>query len=701
MYLATKTYGFLSGAKLLVICFLSLFNSCTKQGNHSKTDAQNTAQDSILIWIENSLDNQKSHTARLTSLNKARQAAILNSNDSIKLRYLSRIQWSYLMLDDSTEFRKANKMAKSIGISIGDSANVARRTWDLAYFFEKKGVKDSAYYHYAQAQKIFADLNDQLNAAKFLFFMANIQQSAKDYAGGETNAIKAIELLKPLNANEDLYSCYNLLGVIAKDLKEFDRALEYYDTANNYLQKLENKKAFEAFENNNLGVVFMEMGDYKRAVSYFSKITGQNSLKRTKPDLYARALHNLAESKYKSGDMTSVEQLLKKSFQIRDSIGDLAGMAGSCYYLADYYWANKDTLPALANALKAKDYAMQSDNNERLLEILHLLSQVDVKNASIYTREYIDLNDSLQLAERKLRDKFARIRFETDEFIAENETLIKEKRLLAGIAIGVLVMAFLGYLVIDQRRKNQKLRFQRAQQTANQEIFNLMLSQQQKFDEGKKMEQKRISEELHDGVLGKMLGARMVLTGLNKKSDDEALGQKKEALELLRNIEGEIRSISHELSHTAYSDMPNFINSIQNLLETTENVSEINTTFTHDEQVQWDGLSGDIKINLYRIVQESIQNVVKHAQSNNLVVNFAAVNDLLDISIIDDGKGFDSKKRKKGIGTRNISSRIDKLGGSWHIESEKGKGTALYLKIPIMYHSEELDNILKKEGIKV
>ncbi|MFH6604159.1 ATP-binding protein [Maribacter algicola] len=697
----TKTYNCLDNAKLLAICFLYLLHSCGKQGHHSKPDAQNVAQDSVLIWIENSLDNQKSNSERLTLLKRAREAATGKSDDTVKLKYFSRIQWSFLMLDDSVEFRKSNKMAKSIGISIGDSANVARRTWDLAYFFEKKGIKDSAYYHYAQAQKIFASLNDQLNAAKFLFFMANIQQSVKDYVGGEANTIKAIELLKPLDANEDLYSCYNLLGVIAKDLKEFDRALDYYNTANYYLQKLENKKTFEAFENNNLGVVYMEMGDYKQAIFYFSKITEQDVLKKSKPDLYARAQHNLAESKYKSGDIVGVEGLLKKALRTRDSIRDLTGMAGSYYYLAEYYLGKQDSITALSHAQKAKEYAAQIENNERLLETLQLLTRVDPQNATNYTREYINLNDSLQLAERKLRDKFARIRFETDEFIAENETLTKEKRLWAGIAIGVLVMAFLGYLVIDQRRKNQKLRFQRAQQTANQEIFNLMLSQQQKFDEGKKMEQKRISEELHDGVLGKMLGARMVLTGLNKKSDDEALGQKKEALELLRNIEGEIRSISHELSNTAYSDMPNFINSIQNLMETTENVSEINTTFNHDNQVKWDGLSGDIKINLYRIVQESIQNVVKHAQSNNLVVNFAAVNDLLDISIIDDGKGFDLKKRKKGIGMRNISSRIDKLGGSWHIESEKGKGTGLYLKIPIMYHSEELDNILKQEGIKV
>lgn len=680
------------------LCFIF---SCSKEIGENTADARVIESDSVMLWIQNSMDKANSPSARKALLKKARELADQRGDDSSKLNYYSKIQWSFLQLDDASEFKETNKIARSIALSLGDSANLARRYWDLAYYFEQKDVNDSAYYNFVQAQKIFTNLNDHLNAGKFLLYMANIQAEVKDYVGSEINAIKAIERLMPLDANELLYDCYNLLGITSKDLKEYDRSIKYYAQAKNYREKLKNKKIFEAQENNNIGVVYKDQGDYEKAIPYFEKALAFDSLALKNPGLYARATTNLAESRYKIDDQVAVLALLKEGLNIRDSIGDIAGLAGSHFILAEYYLLKSDSLQAVNHAQQSKTYAELSDNYDRLLKSLGMLIHLEPSNAATHTHQYFKISDSLQLAERRLRDKFARINFETDEFIAENKSLTKEKQLWAGIAIGALLLGLLVYLVIDQRRKNEKLRFQREQQTANQEIFNLMLSQQQKVEEGKKIEQKRISEELHDGVLGKMLGARMVLTGLNKKADDEALARKKEALELLQKIEGEIRTISHELSHSAYRDMSNFISSIQKLLETTQSVSKIKTSFSHDENVGWDNLSGDIKINLYRILQESLQNAVKHAQCKNVVVNFAAVDDLLDISIIDDGKGFDFKKRKKGIGMRNISSRVKKLGGSWTIKSEIGHGTSLQLKIPLVYHSDELDQILKKEGIKV
>lgn len=707
MYPSTRPfYLFLRHISLFISC-LCLGYSCSNKGDASNTSIQKSDKDSILVWVDNSLNTKNPSVERRILLKKALEVANRSKVDSSKLKYFSKIQWAYLVLDDSLEFRKTNKIARSVARSVGDSSNLARRYWDLAYFFEKKDINDSAYYYYAQSQKIFNNLNDQLNAGRFLYFMASIQQEVKDYTGSETNTIKAIELLKPLNANEDLFKCYSLLGIIAKDLREYDRSLGYYEIANSHLQKLKNKNALEESEYNNIGVVYQEIGEYEKANTYFLKALANESLKSENPALYARVLTNLALSQHMIDNNANVKDLLSEGLMIRDSIADYTGLSASYYYLAEYDLGRRDSLGAMANANKAQKYAKQSDNNERLLETLQLLTRIDPKNATTYTRQYIRLSDSLQLAERQLRDKFARIRFETDEFIAENEVLAEEKEVLttqkkiwAGIALGVLVLSILGYIMFDQRRKNQKLRFQRAQQAANQEIFNLMLSQHQKVEEGKKMEQKRISEELHDGVLGKMLGARMVLTGLNKKADDKALTLKQEALDLLQKIEGEIRSISHALSNSAYHEIPNFIGSIQSLLETTENASKINTSLTHDEKVDWDSLSGDIKINLYRIIQESVQNAVKHAQCKHIVLNFASTDNQLHISITDDGKGFEVKKRKKGIGMRNIGSRIEKLGGSWWISSERGKGTSLQLKIPILYHSEELNKLLKKEGIE-
>jgi two-component system NarL family sensor kinase len=290
--------------------------------------------------------------------------------------------------------------------------------------------------------------------------------------------------------------------------------------------------------------------------------------------------------------------------------------------------------------------------------------------------------------ERQARNKFTRIRFETDEFIAENEVLTRKKQIWTGIALIVFTLGLAVYIIINQRAKNQALRFQQQQQASNQEIFDLMLSQKQKIEDTKKMEQKRISEELHDGVLGKMLGARMVLTGLNKRTNEEAVEERSIAISALKEVEGEVRAISHELSHAAYQNINNFITSIKDLLQSVGNANGIEHAFDYDESFDWDSMKAEMKINLYRIIQETLQNAVKHSGCKKILVNFVRTNNLLNVTIVDDGKGFKAKTGKKGIGMRNIESRVGKLNGAWDINSVVDIGTTITFTIPLKDYVE-------------
>ncbi|MEM9144434.1 MAG: ATP-binding protein, partial [Bacteroidota bacterium] len=366
----------------------------------------------------------------------------------------------------------------------------------------------------------------------------------------------------------------------------------------------------------------------------------------------------------------------------------------------EYYLTQNDTTAAHEQALLSKKYAIQSVNNKRLLETLALLARLDTKNAAGYAQQQVALNDSLVQAERQIRNKFARIRFETDEFIAQNEVLAREKKLWASIAIGLFLLGLATYIIINQRTKNQRLLFQQQQQASNQEIFNLLLAQTREREEGKKLEQKRISEELHDGVLSDMLGARMILTGLNPRSDEEAVTERKRALGALQQIEGEVRNISHELSHASYQKINNFISSVTDLLRPLKDNAGIESSFTYDTSLDWDDLSGNVKINLYRIIQESLQNCVKHARCKHVALSFTQQGNVLEVTVADDGRGFRPKKGKKGIGMRNIASRMEKLNGSWEVESEEGKGTRIHFRIPITELSgsgrEEKEPIQKK-----
>ncbi len=640
-------------------------------------------QDSVLTWIREGQNSMYSHEKRADFLSKAYIVAEADTPDSLKTKYFSQLSLAYQQLPDSLLFRETNKKTLQLARETKDSVVQAEANWDLAIFYRSIAIPDSAYYHYGEALKLYSALKNDFNTARMLYNMAVVQADVKDYTGSEITTIRAIELLKPLDKYRQLYNCYNNLGVITKELKEYDRAIGYFDMALDYLSKLDEENTLNYQILNNIGTVYQEQGLHKEAVPYFQKVVESDNLLAEDISLYALALNNLAYSKLQLAEYTNLPDFFERAIGIQDSLRDVVGISRSYYSLAEYYLSQGDTSKAMTQAQMAKAYSEQSSNNKRLLQTLRLMARLEPQNALKHTQRYMVLNDSLMQEERKARNKFARIRFETDEFIAENEILTREKQLWAGIAVGLLLLGLAIYVIVDQRTKNQKLRFQQQQQASNQEIFNLMLSQKKKVEEGKKMEQKRISEELHDGVLGKMLGARMLLTGLNKKADEEAITQRARAISALQEVEGEVRSISHELSHAAYQKIHNFIHSIEDLLKSLRETTNIAHNFSYDDTIDWDGLTGDIKINLYRMVQETLQNSVKHAQCKNVSIDFAKEKNDLLITIADDGQGFSTKRSKKGIGMRNIASRIEKLGGSWDITSVKGEGTTVLFRIPI------------------
>ncbi len=210
-----------------------------------------------------------------------------------------------------------------------------------------------------------------------------------------------------------------------------------------------------------------------------------------------------------------------------------------------------------------------------------------------------------------------------------------------------------------------------------------MLSQQGKLEEGKQLKQQRVSEELHDSILSQMLGIRLVLTGLNKKTDDESIEKRADLIKKLQGLEEEIRTISHELSSSSSKKIRNFIISLEDLLQNVTESSTIKCDFLYDSEVNWDALKGDIKINIYRIVQELLQNCVKHAKAHQVNITFALENSIFEVTMVDDGVGFDVGKAKKGIGMKNINSRVTKMGGSWSINSSVGSGTKTIITIPV------------------
>ena len=687
-------------AVLIIFTILVLACNQSKDKSEFSTTVDN---DSIFILIDQGKNKNIPLEKRALLLQKARTAASNSKNDSLKPKYFSELSLAYLRLKDSLLFRTSNSESIVYAKVVNDRKTQAEAHWDLGTFFRNNELQDSAYYNYREAHLLYSAIGDNFYSGRMLYNMAYSQVDVKDYTGAEINVFKAIELLKPLEENRHLYNCYSLLGTISSELKEYNRALGYFENAQNYLNNFENEKTRNSLYvmlQNNIGNVFKEQKMFLRAIPYYQNALKADSLLINEPSKYAMYLDNLASCRLNAGETLGVKDQLLEALEIRKEENEFAGIAKSYFSLAEYFMFQNDTLKALANAKLAEQFSIESSNNKRLFETLGILVHLDKENRIKHTLDYIQLQDKLIQEERQARDKFTRISFETAEVSEENQILTRKKQIWTGIALIVFTLGLAVYIIINQRAKNQALRFQQQQQASNQEIFDLMLSQKQKIEDTKKMEQKRISEELHDGVLGKMLGARMVLTGLNKRTNEEAVEERAIAISALKDVEGEVRAISHELSHAAYQNINNFINSIKDLLQSVGTANGIEHAFDYDDSFDWDSMKGDMKINLYRIIQETLQNAVKHSECKKILVNFVRANNLLNVTIADDGKGFKAKSGKKGIGMRNIESRVGKLNGTWDLNSVVDKGTTITFNIPLKDNVEHPEITVEEQVLK-
>lgn len=630
--------------------------------------------------------------ARKGYLTQATELTYSISNDTIRLDHLSRVSLAYKRLDDSIRFRQMNRRVLNLAAKSKLYKAQGESHWDMASFLKSYGVMDSAFYQYRQALKSFQQLPSDSTSlslkGRILYSMGDLQDYFKDYLGAEVSATEALRIFENLKDYKRIYNCNNLLGVIVNGMNNHNKSLEYYQRAGSYLKKLEKSDGIElTWENkNNIAFVYLENQEFSKSEQAYLTLHEDSNLKTSDPSLHSKVKTSLAYSIFKGKqDLVNAKNLVLESIRINDSFDFSEDQARAKQFYAEILAAEGDTTNAKKSAEQSLALAIQTSNSDHHLEVLRLLTSLDSDNAVAYSNEYYDLNEKIKEEERAKRDKFARIRMETDEVIQENEVLSRGKLMWTYIALGFLLTGVALYIIFAQRASNNKLKYEQQQQEANQEIYNLMLSQQGKLEEGKKLEQKRVSEELHDGTLSELLGIRLMLSGLNGYTDENAMAQRADYLEKLKDVAEGIRTISHELSNASYQKFYNFIVSLEELIHTIESSSGIQCSFVHEKGVEWDALDGNIKINVYRIVQESLQNCVKHAKAKMVHISFMLEEGTLKLAIMDDGVGFDTDKGKNGIGLRNLISRVQKLNGTLDVNSTVGKGTTILVELPAKY----------------
>lgn len=669
--------------RLLRVIVIGLFwvlglNSCNDP-NFSDTASANPLLDSIYGRLDQYKTVDLSQEEKIEYVSEALHWARTLNNDTTKRKIFLDVGAAYKKLGNSDLYRKNADETFLLSYNNGDSLGMAQSYYRLGTYHRESEHVDSAYQNYFRAERVFAALGDNLYAGRAQLAMAIIQKNAKDYVGGEASSVKAIEYLEPVNDLRFLSSAQSNLGLIAYEQGQYDRALDYHQRALASRKKLRNQSLVVS-SLNNIGIVYQGKQQYGEAMKYYEEGLSYDSLFLQRPPTYARLLDNLAYAKFLSEEYDNLPDLFMRPLRIRDSLNENLGAVTSHLHLAEYY-ARIDSMDRAAEYARiAFEKAKPLNYHRGILESLELLTGSSSDEEALgYAKERIRISDSLQDQERAFRNQFARIRFETDELEIEKERVTRQKKQLTILSMSLAILFLLVYIFFQRQSNKKELRFQEAQQNANEEIYQLMLSQQTKFEEGKELEKTRISEELHDGILGKLFGIRLNLDSLNQKNSDQAISERTRYIEELKSIENEVRQISHDLNSSKFDSAEVYSEVIEKLVSDTAKIHQLEHEYTSDPSINWEEVPNHTKIHLYRILQEALQNVVKHADATVFKVVFTKGDGLIKLSVEDDGIGMNMIKKSKGIGLRNMRSRAHKMDGNLTIKSEKGEGTYVNL----------------------
>ncbi|MGQ7853372.1 tetratricopeptide repeat-containing sensor histidine kinase [Pedobacter sp. WC2501] len=535
--------------------------------------------------------------------------------------------------------------------SLNEESKKENPLYDKAFEYRESGRMDSAFSYFNQAKDLFLAQKDSVGAGKCLINMGIISTDKGDYFGGQELSINALQYLNEEKKEQSKYfrSNFNNLAIATFKLKDYARALRLYDDA----IKFSDDSLDIRICLNNKAKVYQDMKDYKMSLEIYEAIlTGahKNQIE------YARALSNLAKTKWLINSNYNAETEFLTALKIRQEEKDLWGLNASYAHLADYYTAKKPAI-ALAYAQKMYQVAKQLKSPADRLQALQKLITLSLSNKTKeYFETYQKLADSLETARNAAKNQFALIRYETEknkaDFLkAKAENIEKQKDiLLRNIGIATLALCLImGYFLYQRRQKNLR---------------------QEKEIEVKKTELKYV-KKVHDGV------ANGLYRIMNKLDNQEALKDNP----IINEIE-ELYEQSRDISY----ERPRLKNQPFN-----EKISEILKSFASENTrvilvgnsaPLWEKVSEQAKDEIEHILQELMVNMGKHSQASDVVIKFEQVQQKINIFYTDNGIGIAGKPQPKN-GLTNTGTRIDAIGGTITFDTKVEKGLKIQISFPV------------------
>lgn len=621
------------------------------------------------------------------------------SNDK-KLKFLDSIRYNekydtnlyfllaeeYFNLNQYKNYKSVSEIVLNESIKSKDSINIGRAYYYIGDYFELT-QKDSAYYYYKQAEKIFIAIKNNDRLAKALFNKGYLLFYDGVYTESEIELTKALHYLNDSDNHLLLYQCLSLQGGNLEALSLYDEALDYYKKAQKIIPKLDvidAKKFYYVVLNTvDLSNVYAAQGAYDQTLKVLSEID-LNRLREYRPSVYATVVSNIAYSKLNLyGPTKEVKKLLLEAHYYTEKYGNDKDIVFKYKYLGEYYMMSNDKFNATKNFKIALDAAITTEYNIEIVNLLKLLSQSDGDNFDSYHTEYLDRYQNLIDKQIKTKNKFARIEYETRRVEDINRTL--NNRLQYIIYLVVILILIIAIFSLSRIVKFNKLALSAALQKneAEQNLFELLKQQQTMINKAQEKEKKRIALELHDGVMNKLYSTRLNLGVLNKNIDTESIDSRKKLIKDLQNIEAEIRSLSHNLSATNTDSSNDYKKLLTTLVDNQNNLQQTLFKIQINDETKLTELDIIYKFNIYRIIQECIINIQKHAKAENADILLDIFEQEIKLIIKDNGIGYNVEDKKEGIGISNIKYRLKTLNGKIKIKSELGNGTRIIVTIPI------------------
>lgn len=619
-----------------------------------------------------------------STLDSLRKQLSIASPDSNKVKLLIKIGAQYENSDleaAKAYYIQAGELSKHINYLNGVFAYYSSYTEAL----NQQGRFDSMLIVNLESVALSKKIGDSLQQALMLMNTGNAYRQITDYE----NAIRTYEEGKAIFARIG-NTTYE--GEVSDVLQNLFTSMRQYRKAINHgldaIQKLNQSGSAKSlsYAYNNLALNYIYIRSYDSAKYYLEKSSAYASDAGSSVMVITNAL-NIAYIFLRQEQYDSSRPYVEKALQLSRENNMREYEALSLWGLSMYHLGKKELTTAKLYGDSVLKLANQYNFRDQKQKVLTTLSQVafamnDISLGKYYADQQQDLSDSL--LNESITNNTINIekKYETEKKesrIRLQESQLKQKNTLNYFLIaGATLLMIILLLTYRNYRSRQQLQEQRISELEKEK----QLSATQSLLRGQEEERSRVAKELHDGLGGLLSGVKLQLGAMKGSlvlSNENATGFDR-ALKKLDESISEMRRVAHDMMPEALVNL----GLQQAVYDYCEHLSYKQAFTINCEMHGWEKrLDNAIENVLYRIVQELLNNAVKHSGASAIIMQMIRHDDgQVSITVEDNGKGFDLKGTdlSRSAGMRNVQSRVNYLNGVMDVKSEVGGGTSVYIE---------------------